>query len=80
MSLKADCTDFKVCSVSFDHLLTTSGSRGTFSRLSTTRGCISIIELLQLTIVRSFGQVQAKFCFKKRALKMQLREERLIIA
>ena len=36
----------EVCSISFDHLLTTSGPRGTFSRLSTTRGCISIIELL----------------------------------
>ena len=36
------------------HLLTTtSGPRGTFSRLSTMRGCVSIIELLQFTIVSS---------------------------
>ena len=35
-------------------LLTTSGPRGTFFLLSTTRGCISIIELRQFTIERSF--------------------------
>ena len=34
-----------------------SGPRGTFFRLSTMRGCISIIELLQFTIVRSFWQI-----------------------
>ena len=37
----------------FDYLLTTSGPRGTFSHLSMKLGCISIIELLQFTIVPS---------------------------
>ena len=36
------------------YLLTTSGPHGMFSRLSTKRRCISIIELLQFTIARSF--------------------------
>ena len=62
------------------NLLTTSGPRGTFSRLSTTRGCISIIELLQFTIVVPFGQVEARLCIRKRAIKMLLSNERPIIA
>ena len=61
-------------------LLTASGPRGTFSRPSTTRGCISIIELLQFTIVVPFGQVEARLCFRKRAIKMLLSNERPIIA
>ena len=68
----------KVCSISFDHLLTTSGPRGKFFP-TTASGCISMIELLQFIIVRSFRQVSAKLCFRKRAIKMRLREERLII-
>ena len=36
----------KVYSISFNHLLTTSGPRSMFRRLSKMRGCISIIELL----------------------------------
>ena len=36
------------------HLLTTCGPRGTFSGLSTMRGCILIIALLQSTTVPSF--------------------------
>ena len=36
------------------HLVTTSGPRGTFSRLNKTRGYISIMGLLQFTIVCSF--------------------------
>ena len=52
--LKAECQASKVCSINFNHLLTTSGPLVTFSRLSTMRGCISTIELLQFTIVRSF--------------------------
>ena len=47
------------------HLLTTSGPRGTFSRLSTTLGCISIIELLQFSIVRSFWASLGKALFEK---------------
>ena len=42
------------------HLLTTSGPRGTFFLLSTTGGSISIIELLQFTIVRSFWAALGK--------------------
>ena len=40
----------------------------------------SIIELLQFTIVRSFWASLGKLFFGKCAIKMQLREERLIIA
>ena len=36
------------------HMLPSSGPRGTSSRQSTMRGCISIIELSQFNIVRSF--------------------------
>ena len=53
------------------HLLTTSRPRGTFSRLSTTQGCISRIELLQFPVVRSFWTSLGKSLFWK---------ERLIIA
>ena len=54
----------KVCSVSCDLLLiTTYGTCGTFCRLSTTRGCISITELLQFTIVRSFWASLGKYLF-----------------
>ena len=35
-------------------LLTTSATHGTFSRPSTKRGLISIIKLMQFTIVRFF--------------------------
>ena len=37
----------------FDCLLTASGPRGMFSHLSMKLGCISVIELLQFTIVPS---------------------------
>ena len=47
----------------FEPLLTTSGPRDTFSRLSTTRGCMSIIKLLQFTIVRSFWASLGKALF-----------------
>ena len=49
-----DTERFEVVQSALTHLLTTSGLRGTFSRFSTTRRCVSIIELLQFTIVRSF--------------------------
>ena len=45
------------------HLVPTSGPRGTFSRLSKTRGCISIMGLLQFTIVRSFWASLGKALF-----------------
>ena len=64
-------------------LLTTSATHGTFSRPSTKRGLISIIKLMQFTIVRlsvSFRQVWAKLCFRKRAMKMLLSNEKPIIA
>ena len=47
------------------YLLTTSAPRGTFSRLSTTHGCISITELLQFTIVGSFWASLGKALFQK---------------
>ena len=47
------------------HLLTTSGPHGTFPHLSTTHGCISIIEFLQFTIVRSFLASLGKALFQK---------------
>ena len=53
------------------HLLTTSGPRGTLSRLSTKRGCIPIIELLQFTVVRSFWA-----SLGNRAINMGLREKK----
>ena len=60
--LKYQEMDMQIKSVqsALSDLLTTSGPRGTFSRLSTMRGCISIIELLQFTIVVPFGQVEAR--------------------
>ena len=60
-------------------LLTTSATHGTFSRPSTKRGLISIIKLMQFTIVR-FRQVWGKLCFRKRAIKMLLSNEKAIIA
>ena len=44
-------------------LLTTSGPRGTFSRVSTKRGCVSIIKLLQVTILRSLWASLGKALF-----------------
>ena len=61
-------------------LLTTSATHGTFFRPSTKRGLISIIELLQFTIVVPFGQVEARLCFRKRAIRRLLSNERSIIA
>ena len=49
----------------FTYLLTISGPRGTFSCLSTMRGCISTIELLQFAIVSSFRASLGKALFKK---------------
>ena len=55
-SLPAGCVAVYVKSVqsALTFLLTTFGPCGTFSCLSTRPGCISIIELLQFTIVRFF--------------------------
>ena len=61
-------------------LLTTSATHGTFSRPSTKRGLISIIELMQFTIVRFFKASLGKLCFRKRAIKMLLSNEKPIIA
>ena len=61
-------------------LLTTSATHGTFSRPSMKRGLISIIKLMQFTIVVSFRRVWAKLCFRKRAIKMLLSNEKPIIA
>ena len=61
-------------------LLTTSATHGTFSRPSMKRGLISIIKFMQFTIVRFFRQVWAKLCFRKRAIKMLLSNEKPIIA
>ena len=47
------------------YLLTTSGPRGTFSRLSTKRGCISIIKLPQFTVVPSFWASLGEALFQK---------------
>ena len=62
------------------HLLTTSGPRSTISHLSANRGCISIIELLQFTIVRFLWAALGKACFRKRAIEMRLSEQRVVIA
>ena len=50
------CFTYTVKSVqsSLSDLLTTSATHGTFSRPSTKRGLISIIKLMQFTIVRFF--------------------------
>ena len=44
-------------------LLTTSGSGGMSSRLSEKRGCISVIKLLQFTLVRSLWASLGKALF-----------------
>ena len=58
---------YKVKSVqsALTYLPTTSGPRDTFSRPSTTRGCISIIELLQFTIICSFWASLDQALFQK---------------
>ena len=55
----------KSCQLALTHLLITSGLYGTFPHLSTTHGCISIIEFLQFTIVYSFWTSLGKALFQK---------------
>ena len=61
-------------------LLTTSVMHGTFSPPSTKRELISVIKLMQFTIVHFFRQVWARLCFRKHAIKMLLSNEKPIIA
>ena len=49
----------------FDCLLTASGPRGMFSHLSMKLGCISVIELLQFTIVPSLWASLGQALFQK---------------
>ena len=73
----------EVCSFIFDLPANYLWATWHVFHLSTTLGCISILELLQFTIVlsywASFGKALFK-CSRKRAIKVRLREERLIIA
>ena len=65
MECDPESASVKSAESALTHLLTPSRPRGTFFLLSTTRECISVIELMQFTIVRSFGQVYATLCFRK---------------
>ena len=66
MECDPESASVKSAESALTHLLTPSRPRGTVFLLSlTTRECISVIELMQFTIVRSFGQVYATLCFRK---------------
>ena len=61
-------------------LLTTSAKHGTFSSPSAKRGLISIIKLMQFTIIRFFEASLGEALFQKAVIKMLLSNERSIIA
>ena len=63
MMIYFDITWLQSFQSALTHLLTTSGPHGTFPYLSTTHGCISIIEFLQFTIVRSSWESLGKDLF-----------------